>query len=376
MNRPRSARGVTCAAALLAARRARARRAPRARRSTARRPPALGAAARAPRAPASQIATLPNGLQLAVVEMHKVPVVDVTLLVRAGAVRDPADLPGLATFTANMLDEGAGRRSALEIAEEADLPGRALSTGVGYERRHRAACTCPSASSAAALDLMADVVLRPTFADSEIARQRELRRTQILQLRDQPIAMAPRLPRHRVRRAAPVRPRRSAARSRRPRCSSRDRVDRVLRHATTAPTTPSSSSSATSRWPRRASWSPRASARGNAARCRRRRRRDAARPRPAHLLPRGQARRRAVGDPHRQRRRRRAPRPTTSRSQVLNTILGGIFTSRLNQNLRETHGYTYGASSAFVMRRLAGPFSRRRLGAIGEDRQRAHRVHA
>jgi predicted Zn-dependent peptidase len=43
--------------------------------------------------------------------------------------------------------------------------------------------------------------------------------------------------------------------------------------------------------------------------------------------------------------------------QVLNTILGGSFTSRLNQNLRETKGYTYGAGSGFSMRRLAGPFT-------------------
>ena len=42
--------------------------------------------------------------------------------------------------------------------------------------------------------------------------------------------------------------------------------------------------------------------------------------------------------------------------QVLNTILGGSFTSRLNQNLRETHGYSYGASSRFDMRLSAGPF--------------------
>jgi predicted Zn-dependent peptidase len=42
---------------------------------------------------------------------------------------------------------------------------------------------------------------------------------------------------------------------------------------------------------------------------------------------------------------------------VMNTILGGSFTSRLNQNLRETHGYTYGARSNFDMRRAAGPFT-------------------
>jgi predicted Zn-dependent peptidase len=41
----------------------------------------------------------------------------------------------------------------------------------------------------------------------------------------------------------------------------------------------------------------------------------------------------------------------------MNTILGGSFTSRLNQNLRETHGYTYGARSSFDMRRKAGPFT-------------------
>src|SRR5439155_10282694 len=42
--------------------------------------------------------------------------------------------------------------------------------------------------------------------------------------------------------------------------------------------------------------------------------------------------------------------------QILNTVLGGSFSSRLNMNLREQHGYTYGASSAFDMRSSAGPF--------------------
>ena len=48
--------------------------------------------------------------------------------------------------------------------------------------------------------------------------------------------------------------------------------------------------------------------------------------------------------------------PITPALQVLNTILGGSFTSRLNQNLREEHGYSYGASSVFDMRLSAGPF--------------------
>src|SRR2546425_8031485 len=72
-------------------------------------PPAL-------KLPAVQTAALANGLEVAVVEMHKVPVVDMQLVLDAGAARDPADLPGLATFTATMLQQGAGRRGALEIA--------------------------------------------------------------------------------------------------------------------------------------------------------------------------------------------------------------------------------------------------------------------
>src|SRR3989442_339994 len=89
-------------------------------------PPAL-------KLPAVQTAALANGLELAVVEMHKVPVVDVQLVLDAGAARDPVDLPGLATFTATMLQQGAGRRGALEIADEAAFLGAQLNTAASYD---------------------------------------------------------------------------------------------------------------------------------------------------------------------------------------------------------------------------------------------------
>ena len=72
-------------------------------------------------------------------------------------------------------------------------------------------------------------------------------------------------------------------------------------------------------------------------------------------LPGGQARRRAVADPHRLGRRRRRT-PDYYPLDVLNTVLGGSFSSRLNMNLREEHGYAYGAGSSFDMRQSAGPF--------------------
>src|SRR5207248_7793448 len=73
--------------------------------------------------PEIQTVTLPNGLTLAVVEMHKVPVVDVQVLVDAGAARDPADLPGLATFTALMMQQGAGTRGVLDVVDETAFLG-------------------------------------------------------------------------------------------------------------------------------------------------------------------------------------------------------------------------------------------------------------
>ena len=153
------------------------------------RPPKLPPAMK-PTLPKLHTQTLANGLEIAVVEMHKAPVVDVTLILRAGATRAPDDLPGLATFTAGMLDEGAGKRTSLEIAEEIDYLGAELSTAAGLEAA-QVNLHVPKSGLAEALDVFADVVLRPTFADSEIARQRELRKTGLLQLRDQPNAIAP-----------------------------------------------------------------------------------------------------------------------------------------------------------------------------------------
>src|SRR5256885_5126137 len=151
-------------------------------------PPALPAPP-ALKLPAVRTTTLPNGLMLAVVEMHKVPVVDVQLLLDAGAARDPSGVPGLATFTATMLQQGAGARSALDVADEAAFLGAQLGTTATFDGAS-ASIHVPKRRLEAGLDLLADVVLRPSFADSEIARQRELRAAQLVQQRDEPVAVA------------------------------------------------------------------------------------------------------------------------------------------------------------------------------------------
>jgi len=314
-------------------------------------PPAL-AALKPLRLPAVQTQTLPNGLQLDVVEMHKVPVVDVTLLVRAGAARDPQDMPGLATFTANMLDEGAGVRSALAVAEEVDFLGASLSTNAGLEnasvRLH-----CTKARLAQALDLMADVALRPAFADSEVTRQRELRKTAILQLRDQPTAMAPLAFAAIVYGAHPYgHPQQGNDAS----TAALDReqvarfysqhyrpgnADLLVVGDVTAAEARKLVEERFGPWAKGDVPAPPVAEPPAAA------------PRTFYIVDKSGAPQSVILIGH----------VGVSRStpdyyplRVLNTILGGSFTSRLNQNLRETHGYTYGARSAFDMYRMAGPF--------------------
>jgi predicted Zn-dependent peptidase len=309
-------------------------------------PPAL-------RLPAVRTATLPNGLQLAVVEIHKVPVVDVSLVLDAGAVRDPANLPGLATFTATMLQQGAGRRTALDIADETAFLGAQLSSNAGFDVA-TVSLHAPKRRLAAALDLLSDVVLRPTFPDSEVTRQRELRRTQLIQQRDEPVQVAnvafPAI----VYGATHPYGRPLAGTDSTVSALSRERVAEFYRTfyrpnsarllVVGDVTLEEARQLVVARF---GAW-----ARGEAPAAA-----VGADPQPSprtiYLIDKPGAAQSVVRIGHVGPAR---DTPDYFALQVLNTILGGAFTSRLNQNLRETHGYTYGAGSAFAMRRAGGPF--------------------
>jgi predicted Zn-dependent peptidase len=318
-------------------------------------PPAL------PPAPALSLPTpqtrkLPNGLQVDVVEIHKAPVVHVTVMLRAGAVRDPDDLPGLATFTANMLDEGAGKRSALDIADESEFLGGYLRTSAGAEMA-QVDLHVPKRVINDGLDLMADVLLRPTFPKEEIERQRDLRKTGLVQLRDQPTAMAPLAfnaivfgSKHPYGRPTNGTEESTAK-------LSRERVAEFYatyfhpENARVLVVGDVTADEAVSLLGARlGSWGA-----GKVP------------PPPTPPAPAASARTFYIVDkPGAAQTVVRIGHVGVARStpdyyalQVMNTILGGSFTSRLNQNLRETHGYTYGAGSGYDMRRLAGPFSAR-----------------
>ena len=89
-------------------------------------PPAL-------KLPPVQKQKLSNGLEVWVVEQHEVPMVQVNLIVRAGSAADPAGKYGGASMTANMLDEGAGGKSALELADAVEFLGAQLGTSSTFD---------------------------------------------------------------------------------------------------------------------------------------------------------------------------------------------------------------------------------------------------
>ena len=138
--------------------------------------------------PAVRASELPNGVQLRVVEHHELPLVQVTLTVTGGSRMD-GSTPGIATFMAGMLDEGAGTRDASGLQSELAYLGASLSTTADWDR-FTVSLKVPVRNMGPAVALMSDVVLRPMFRAEEVRRQRDLRLTALLQTRDQPNAVA------------------------------------------------------------------------------------------------------------------------------------------------------------------------------------------
>jgi predicted Zn-dependent peptidase len=311
-------------------------------------PPAL-------KLPAVQKHKLSNGLAVWIVEQHEVPLVQLNLIVRAGSAVDPAGKFGVASMTAAMLDEGAGTRSALELADAIEFLGASLSITSSFDYSAVRA-SVPVARIAEALPLVADVVVRPTFPAAELERLRKERLTALLQARDDPAALIgiafPRLvfgPSHRYGTAAAgtaaelkamtVDDVRSFHRTfYRPEHS----ILIVAGDVTPAAVLPELDKVF-------GTWKGDGTA-GTLASV----------PAPKQLTKRqiyvidkpgaaqSQIRIGWVGIPR--------STPDYAELSVMNTILGGAFTSRLNQNLREKNQYSYGARSVFDARLGPGLF--------------------
>ena len=122
--------------------------------------------------PQIQKTELSNGLKVLVVENHELPLVQTSLIFASGWAADPANRPGAGSLTAELLDEGTKTRTALQISETAKSLGASLGTsssrdGCGVSLNVLKTKLDP------ALDLMADVVLNPTFPKDELERVRK-----------------------------------------------------------------------------------------------------------------------------------------------------------------------------------------------------------
>lgn len=121
--------------------------------------------------PRPTIVKLPNGLTLILIEDHKLPTVTFTMWINPGQLGDPGGLPGLASFTADMLREGTARRTSSQIASEADSLGATLNANAPFGASYTAINAAGLAGDAEhILDLMSDVVLHPAFAPDELAQ--------------------------------------------------------------------------------------------------------------------------------------------------------------------------------------------------------------
>ncbi len=307
----------------------------------------------APKLPTPKRFALANGLTVYVVESHNLPIVTANLVLRSGSASDPADLPGLAGFTATMLDEGTLSRSALVIADRMEALGARFASASATDNASLTLrVLAPNARPA--LALLADVALHPTLPAQEIECVRSERLTALLQQRDSPMATVQRLvlacmygPTHPYGHIA-------LGTADAIRKITRDDMERLYHQVYT----PRNAAlvlvgDVTESDARRLATDAFGAWAGSATEV----------PRP----PAGtQVASRVIivdkpGAPQTQLivAQLAVPRsdPDYDRLSLMNTVLGGSFASRINMNLREQHGYTYGAYCVLTESRGVGRLS-------------------
>jgi zinc protease len=116
--------------------------------------------------------TLANGLRVIVVERHGSPLVAAQLLIKNGAEVDPPELAGLSNMIADLLTKGTEKRSATQIAEAIEALGGSLDASARWDSS-RVGVNVMSAKIGPALEILSDVVRRPTFKEDEVERLRQ-----------------------------------------------------------------------------------------------------------------------------------------------------------------------------------------------------------
>jgi zinc protease len=302
--------------------------------------------------PAIEKSRLPNGLHVWTVRHAAVPVVTSILLVRRGSASDPPGKDGLAAITLDMLDEGSGGRSAIEMHEALARLGAQFDNDIGSDGSALSVTTL-SRFAGQGLAIVADMAARPSLADADFARVRQLRLHRLTQLRDIPGAVADRAF---VRLLYGDHPYGHTPMGSEPSLAGMTVDDVRAFHANEM--TPSIATLITvgdceHEEIRRLAGDAFGGWHGAAQDLAVRDETPAAAAR-LHVVPR-------PGAPQSELRigQVSAARHTEDYHALVaaNMVLGGQFVSRINLNLREDKGLTYGARTAFDFRRMKGPFS-------------------
>ena len=153
-----------------------------------RRPPAP-LPPRALNLPLPEETTLANGLRVVFVEQRRLPLVSFRLAFRSGDSSDPSELPGLTDVMSDMLVEGTESRASRQIAEEVARYGATLAAGASSDYMTVSASSL-SAYADEVLELLADVTLRPTFPEDELALAKANAQQNLIAQRAQPSFLA------------------------------------------------------------------------------------------------------------------------------------------------------------------------------------------
>jgi zinc protease len=304
--------------------------------------------------PVPKTLTLSNGLKVYLVENHALPVIDATLVTLAGSGDNPLTKPGLASFTARMLSQGTTERSATQLADDTALIGGNLHALATVDNT-TISIGALSNNIEAALDLLQDITVHPAFRPDEVERVRKDRLVAILQEADTPTASLLRVglktlygdhSPYAYRSNGTIDSVKSITPEELQAFWASRYAPRNSALLLTGDVTEAEARALAERFFRE--WKPN----GTVA---------PSRIPPAPALPK---RHLVIVD------KPGAPQtalaafgvglsrdtPQYAAVNVMNNILGGMFSSRINMNLREKNGFTYGAFSQYVFYRGAGPF--------------------
>ena len=317
-----------------------------------RKDPPKPAPARAIQLPVPSSFQLANGFTVILNERPGLPVVSANLVVKTGSGANPADKPGLANFTAAMLDEGTASRSALQIADQVAQLGASMSTASTMDSTQISG-TSLRRNFSGLLDVMADVARHPGFPAEEVERQRASRLGSLAQQRENPNSVANAAMFAALYGTAHPYGYTELGTEPSNKAMTRDDMQKfwaqnfvpnnaalVVSGQIAAADLRPLVEKAFGDWQRGTPAAPSLGEPSTTA---------------ARLV--------IVDKPGAQQTQLRValvgvPRATPDYEaiRVMNEELGGLFSSRINLNLREDHGYTYGAYSQFIFRRAAAPF--------------------